>query len=90
MPSGANYVLIFTSKREFLKEKEHLMERQKPSQALKEALRSQFPKYGNSVKVVTYSGAHGDAHHDPSVKAISRKPSEQPIWPPARRPGCCV
>ena len=43
----------------------------KPLQALKEALKSKFPKYSNAVKVVTYSGAQGDTHSDPSVKAIS-------------------
>lgn len=43
----------------------------KPLQALKEPLKSKFPKYGNSVKVVTDSGAQGDEDPDPSVKAIS-------------------
>lgn len=75
----SQHVLIFTLKK---KKKNSRGERvfdgkSKPLQALKEALKSEFPKYSNSVKVVTCSGAQGDTHPDPSVKAIS---SQEAFW----------
>lgn len=66
----SQYVLIFTLKKNSLGERAFAGKTQ-PLQVFKEALKSKFPKYGNSVKVVTYSGVHGDIHPDPSVKAIS-------------------
>lgn len=62
----------------------HLIERQNP--AVKEGLKSKFSKYGNPVKAVTSSGAHGNTHLDPSVSAISSQGpeaagAEQPGWP---------
>lgn len=49
----------------------------KSLQAVKEGLKSKFSKYGNPVKVVTSSGAHGNTHLDPSVSAISSQGAQR-------------